>query len=80
MNITSLLLPTLSSQHVQSTLGAVIFMEEQHTSVRKSLYTSQDSFVDFPLEDIRLSLESADISIPNHLQTVDEMDEWIMSL
>lgn len=80
MNITSLLLPTLSSPHVQSTLGAVSFMEEQHTSVRKSLYTSQDSFVDFPLEDIRLSLESADISIPNHLQTVDEMDEWIMSL
>lgn len=80
MNITSFLLPTLSSPHVPSTLGAVSFMEEQHTSVRKSLYTSQDSFVDFPLEDIRLSLESADISIPNHLQTVDEMDEWIMSL
>lgn len=80
MNITSFLLPTLSSPHAQSKLGAVSFMEEQHTSVRKFFYTSQDSFVDFPLEDIRLSLESADTSIPNHLQTVDEMDEWIMSL
>lgn len=50
------------------------------TRVRSQVFTSPDCFSNYPMEEVNLSLQSGDISIPSHLQTAEELDEWLMSL
>lgn len=47
--------------------------------VRAPVFTSPDCFLNFPMDEVSLSLQSGDVSIPTHLQTADELDEWLMS-
>lgn len=69
-----------SNGHSDVSLDVTNYMSAKPATVGKSLYTTEDHFVNYPMGEIRLSLESSDISIPSHLQTADELDEWIMSL
>lgn len=80
MNYTSFLLTAVSTGSSISTPELVKFMEEPNVRIKGMLFTNKDVFVNYPMDEISLSLESADIAIPSHLQTADELDEWIMNL
>lgn len=77
---TSILLPMASTNFSSGVPERVSFMEEPQVKIEGMLFSDRDAFINYPMDEISMSLDSGDILIPSHLQTAEEMDEWIMSL
>lgn len=76
----SVFLPIIPIGFSVTAPSRIKFMEEQNVKISHVLFTDKDVFLNYPMDEISMSLQSADITIPSHLQTADEIDEWIMSL
>lgn len=71
---------TFSTTAVHSSIETVDFRSNKVSSIEHTSFVRCDSFRNYPMDEISASLASGDITIPSHLQTADEIDEWIMSL
>lgn len=71
---------TFSTNAVHSSIKTVGFLNNNIGRIEQTAFVGSDSFRNYPMDEISASLASGDITIPSHLQTVDEIDEWIMSL
>lgn len=76
----SSLVSTFSTSAGVSTVNVADFMIARVDRVTTTQFSSKDTFVDFPMDEIHASLSSADILIPAQLATAEEIDAWLMDL
>lgn len=81
MSMTAMFLAsTFSTPIGTSSVNATRYTNASATKVMPTKFTSNDSFADFPMDEIKASMQTADIVIPSQLATADEIDAWLMDL
>ncbi len=71
---------TFSTPSGVSRVFTAEFMNVGKPHVSRTAFTSQDTFVNFPMDEIHASMSTDDILIPSQLATAEEIDAWLMDL
>ncbi|MEN4597882.1 hypothetical protein ABEG75_07920 [Pantoea agglomerans] len=74
------LVSTFSTATGASVVNAADFGDVGVDYVSSTKFTSKDAFANYPMDEIKASLATAEMIIPSHLATADEIDAWIMDL
>ncbi|MBE0016164.1 hypothetical protein [Raoultella planticola] len=77
---TMFMVSTFSTPTGISTVNVADFVSSEVDNTTRTNFTSRDTFADYPMDEIRASIATAEILIPSQLTTVDEIDAWLMDL
>lgn len=76
----SFLVSTFTTSSGVGIVNVADFMYSEVERVTATKFTSKDTFVNFPMDEIYASISTDDVLIPAHLASADEIDAWLMDL
>lgn len=74
------LVSTFSTPADISKVNVTEFMGSRVANATRTKFTSRDTFANYPMNEIRASLSTANILIPSELASAEEIDAWLMDL
>ncbi|WP_210459048.1 hypothetical protein [Pantoea ananatis] len=72
--------PTFSEAAGVNVVNVTDYMTHGAQRITCTDFTSVDTFVNFPMDEIHTSMMSGNVVIPSQLSTIDEIDAWLMEM